>query len=136
MTNLLILANLLPLLVSNQQSVFPELLNKASDYEIEIAESNSINDWGEYYSYMNAEEAKNSSNGKNNGGSGSVSEAITNVSGYLNNTYSDYYWIKDNSNSALTSDVSNHVPIEMQTPDFPECDILQAIQVANVSNYT
>ena len=136
MTNLLIFANLIPLLMSNQQSTFPELLNKTSDSEIQMAESNSISDWNEYYSYLNSKEAKNNSKGKNNGGSGSVSDSITNVSEYLNNTYNEYYWIKDNVNSGLTSDVSNNIPIEMQSPDFPESDISSAIQIANVGNYT
>ena len=136
MSNLLILANLLPLLLSNQQSSFSKLLSKTSDSEIQMAESNSINGWEEYYLYLGTKENKNNSKGKNNGGSGSVSDSITNVSEYLNNSYSEYYWIKDNNSCGLTSNVSNNIPIEMQSSDFPESDIQRAIQVANVSNYT
>lgn len=60
-TNFLILANLLPLLLSNQECSFTKLLSKTSDSEIQIAESNSIDGWEEYYSYLDTKESKNNS---------------------------------------------------------------------------
>ena len=45
---------------------------------------------------------------------------------YLKRKYSTSDWVKEKTN--ITSNVSNHIPIEMQGKLFPEEDILQAIE--------
>jgi hypothetical protein len=73
---------------------------------------------------------------KGGSGDGSVSDAITDVGSYLNENFTDYYWIRDTNNCCLTSEVSSAIPVEMQSDYFPTSDINQAITIANVGNYT
>lgn len=43
----------------------------------------------------------------------SVSESITNISDHLSTNFPGCYWIKNNNESSLTSDISGYIPIEM-----------------------
>jgi hypothetical protein len=139
MTNLLVLLNIVSLISSNQSIQFSELLNRAETSDISFAEVNNISDWNDYEVYLRDQvELNNNSSekSKGDGNDGSISDSILEVEDYLNENYSDYYWIRDDENCALTSDVSNHIPIEMQSSYFPSSDIDKAIVVAGVEDET
>ena len=139
MTNLLALLNLVSIISSSPTIQFSVLLNHGSSSDISFAYENNIVNWDSYKDYLKLQaEQRNceSLKSKGDGNDGSISDSIPNVNDYLNKNYSDYYWIRDDENCALTSDVSNHIPIEMQSSYFPESDIDKAIIDADVEDKT
>lgn len=139
MTNLLVLLHLISLVSSNSTIEFSELVNHGTSNDISFANENSIADWDDYEEYMvmQMEQSNNTlKKRKGDGSDGSVSDSITNVEDYFNDNYSDFNWIRDEEQCGLTSDVSNHIPIEMQSPIFPTSDIDSAIIAAGVENET
>lgn len=121
MTNLLALLNLVSIISSSPTIQFSVLLNHGSSSDISFAYENNIVNWDGYKDYLKLQaEQRNceSLKSKGDGNDGSISDSIPNVNDYLNKNYSDYYWIRDDENCALTSDVSNHIPIEMQSSYF------------------
>ncbi len=138
MSNLFSLANLISLTLSTPNCDFSSIAEHATQHDIQIMEQNSIDDWDSYYNYLLNEESEsaNSYDTKSGNVSGSVSDAIDNLSDYLNKNYSNYDWFKDDDNSALTSDVSKAIPIEMQTTLFRTEEIEEAIIASGVEGYT
>lgn len=139
MTNLLVLLNVVSIVASNQSIQFSELLSHAGTSDISFATENNITDWNDYEAYLQDQIELNCNTlekDKDEGNDGSISDSILDVRNYLNENYSDYYWIRDTDECALTSDVSNHIPIEMQSNYFPEADIDRAIIAAGVENET
>ncbi len=138
MGNIFLLANLIPLAFTEPICDFSIMIEHASQHDLQIMEQNSINDWESYFNYLANEGiyVNDNSDIKRVSGSDDVSSAITDPESHLNENYKDYYWIMDEDNSALTSDVSNAIPIEMQTTLFPTEDIEAAVIVANVEEYT
>lgn len=65
-----------------------------------------------------------------------VSQAITNINSHLQNNYSEYTWYKDEENSNTTFDVSNVIPIEMKSDDFPMNDIEVALTFCGLTHLT
>ena len=111
----------------------------SSNEEIVQIENNNINDWISYYNYLESNEQNNLKLQKGKGNEGNdndVSNGIEDVKSFLNQNYQDYYWIRNEKNSSLTSSVSNYIPVEMNGKSFPREDIEAAIKIANVSNYT
>lgn len=131
MASLLTLLSVVSVLSTTPSTSFQDFLSLSSNTDKLVAETNSISNWDEYATFV-----ASTNYSKNNNGSGSVSDSIIDVSSYLKTNYSNYYWIRDDDNCALTSDVSNAIPIEMQGTDFPEEEIEEAIKIANVANYT
>lgn len=139
MTNLLILLNLFSLISSNSTIQFQELIMHAESDDISYAYENNIVDWDDYEEYVINQVNQNDNTlerGNGEGNDGSISDSIRSVENYLNDKYSEYYRIRDDDQCALTSDVSNNIPIEMQSSDFPASDIDEAIIVAGVGNQT
>lgn len=136
MTNLLLLANVVSLSLTAPTTKFSDLLENSTSTEISLAEKMSINDYESYYNYLSDNNETSYVNSTSSGSSDDVSSAITTPISYLNAKYSDYYWMLDGDNSALTSYVSNAIPIEMQTTLFTEKEIEEAIIASGVENYT
>lgn len=139
MTNLLILLNLVAMVSFNSTIQFTELISHAETSDISFAYENNIDDWSDYEEYLMAQIKQSKSTlekGKGDGNNGSVSDSISNVENYLNDNFSDYHWIRDDERCALTSDVSNRIPIEMQSIYFPKEDIDRAIAASGVENRT
>ena len=130
MTNFLIFLNLITLISSNSSIGFSDLINYGISDDTHFASENNIANWNDYKAYLLSQKDKDSNN------DGSVSDSILNIKDYLNDNYSNYNWIRDEKNCSLTSDVSNHIPIEMQSIYFPTSDINKAITSAGVENYT
>lgn len=93
----------------------------------------SINTWDEYYSYLQETETNpNKANRK-----GDTSDGITNCLSHLLAEYGDdYAWYCNVDKSALTSDVSSFIPIEMLDEPFPKMNIEDATKLAGVENET
>ena len=139
MTNLLLLLNCIFLVSSNSSVQFSELLRHAETDDISYASENNIVDWDEYEEYLITQDKQNSNTlekGKGSGNDGSISDSIINIEKHLNDNFSEYYWIRDDEQCALTSDVSNSIPIEMQSSDFTTSDIERAIIAAGVEDDT
>jgi hypothetical protein len=118
---------------------FSALLNHGTSSDISFANENNVVDWGDYSEYLKAQNVKNANKedkGKGDGNDGSISDSILDVETYLEKNYSDYYWIRNDAECALTSDVSNNIPIEMQSSAFPRADIEEAIVAAGVEGKT
>lgn len=132
--NLLLIANLISLSFSSSNINFSMFAKNATDKDVILLKENSINDFESYFNYLeNNYEIYNS--GSNNNG-GSIITAIEDPKNYLNEKYSNYYWVRDEDNTALTSDVSNAIPIEMQSKLFSDKEIEEAIIKSNVQKYT
>jgi len=130
MGNLALFANLIASFSASNVS-FTEVYPSISTEDIVIMQENNIKTWEDLYDYT----AKNSSTKSNE--KGSYSEAITDVHVHLEKNYPDYSWIQDEDDSALTSDVSGAIPIEMGGSGlFPESDIQAAIDIAGVRDET
>ena len=139
MTNVLILLNLISLISSNSTISFLEFISHAGSNDVSFASENNIANWNDYEKYLATQVEQNNSTlekGKGDGNDGSISDSITNVENYLNDNYSEYDWIRDDEQCALTSDVSNSIPIEMQSTYFLASDIESAIIAAGVENET
>ena len=139
MTSLIALLSTLSLFTSSPVSNFDVVKQHSSNEEIVQIENNNINDWISYYNYLESNEQNNLKLQKGKGNEGNdndVSNGIVDVKSFLNQNYQDYYWIRDEKNSSLTSSVSNYIPVEMNGNSFPREDIEAAIKIANVSNYT
>lgn len=133
MTNLLLLANVISLSVTTPEVKFSDFLKNLTPEEISFAERMSISDYETYYDYLSncCETINVNGNSSNN-----VSKAIVSPLEHLNTNYPDYYWMKDNKNSALTSDISDAIPIEMQLNYYTSAEINKAIYLSGVENYT
>lgn len=139
MTNLLLLLNCIFLVSSNSSVQFSEILRHAESDDISYASENNIVDWDDYEEYLITQDKQNSNTlekGKGSGNDGSISDSIINIEKHLNDNFSEYYWIRDDEQCALTSDVSNSIPIEMQSSDFTTSDIERAIIAAGAEDDT
>lgn len=114
---------------------FSSVLANCSNDEIIMATTMGIDDWEDYKNYI---EMNVQSLAENDGSQEwSDSTPIVDVARNLANRFPNYTWFQDKNNSGSTSDVSNHIPIEMKRYDsFPEADILDAIEVAGVQDKT
>lgn len=138
MTNILTILNIVSLLSSNPPMEFNEFLSHGTQNDIVFAEENNISTWDDYNDYISNENNQylyNASKGKGDE-KGTISEDIGNVEKYLNENYSEYEWRIDVDKSAVTSDVSNCIPIDMKTGYFPNDDIMQAIKNAHLEDKT
>lgn len=139
MSNLLILLNVISIVSSMPTMEFYKLLNYGTSTDISFANENNITNWNDYKNYLQILDIQNannefSSNGDNS--NGSISDSILDIKSYLDEKHSEYNWIRNEEECALTSDVSNNIPIEMQSSAFPRSDINEAIVVAGVENET
>lgn len=66
----------------------------------------------------------------------SPSKEITDIATHLATYYPGYTWVKDASNSGTTADVSNAIPIEMKSDDFPQEEIYQGVINAGLADKT
>lgn len=139
MFNLLTFLSTIPLF-----SATPKVINQPYTLSLMnnqiVIESNN-DDWNDYYEYLQKNGIELNleyinKNRDNNNNKYSVSDEIVDVNRYLKSRYSDYNWIKDDSRSSLTSDVSNYIPIEMQLDYFKDEEIKIAIKAANVADKT
>lgn len=139
MTNFLVLLNLVSIISSCPSFEFSELLNHGSILDVSFSNENNIANWNDYKNYLKLQVEQSNHkllNGKGYGDDRSISISISDVKKYLDEHYTDYDWIRDDENCALTSDVSNYIPIEMQSPYFPNSDITKAIIAAGVEDKT
>ena len=111
--NVIALLYVVPLCFSSQEKFFVQLSDQLSEEDMTIINQNRINTLDEYNNYL----IKNNSSGND-----STSKSITNVLYHLENNYPDYLWGKEKK--ALTSDVSNAIPVEMFTESNPAENIL------------
>lgn len=136
MSNLLIFLNIISFISSNQIISFNEFLNYGTANDISFAKENNINDWNDYTDYLQLQNPDIKNKGKGDGNGDSISKKISDIKQYLNDNFADYDWIRNDKECALTSDVSNNIPIEMQSTDFPGSEIKTAIKLAGVENKT
>ena len=112
MTNLVLIGNIISILASNPATNFSLVASHAQADEQMLMEEHSIDTWDEYYSYLQENET-NSDSGK-----GEPGKKITDLFTHLTTHYPSYSWFCDEEKSALTSDVSSFIPIEMQYDFF------------------
>jgi len=139
MSNLLVLLNIISMVSSSSTVDFTTILNHSTSSDVSFANANNIGEWNDYGDYLITQNVKMSNKDDKENGNGNdsfVSDSILDVKEYLEDKYSDYYWICNDDECALTSDVSSNIPIEMQSSAFPRTDIEEAITAANVEGYT
>ncbi len=130
MTNLVLIGNIISILASNPATNFSLVASHAQADEQMLMEEHSIDTWDEYYSYLQENET-NSDSGK-----GEPGKKITDLFTHLTTNYPGYSWFSDEEKSALTSDVSSFIPIEMQYDFYIEDEIDAAIIKAGIEDKT
>lgn len=137
MTNILVLLNLIFLASSSSTIELSQNIDNVSFSDICFVDENNVTNWKEYENYVREEiNVVDYEKGKNHGNDGTVSDSIVNIEEYLNEYNSNYKWLRIKGECGLTSDVSNQIPIEMQSAYFPTSDIKKAILTAGVESYT
>lgn len=138
MIKLLTILSMISIFALEPTTTFDTVIQHTSVEEIEILESNNITDWNGYYDYLeyNHINVGERRAGLSTNGDNSVSNAISDVERHLNEKYPEYYWLLDNSKTGSTMNVSNQIPIEMQSSKFTKSEIEEAIKIANVEGYT
>ena len=132
MVNPIIAVNLISLLFQTSANVSEKVTEHLSQEDLSIIEANSIVNRSSYDKYLSKTNRKTKSD------SGlSISSAVPNPYMWLKLDYLDYHWALGKENSALTSDVSSAVPIEMKNQSsFPDEDIKKAIVLAGIEDKT
>ncbi|MGM9814395.1 MAG: hypothetical protein ACI32C_05860 [Candidatus Enteromonas sp.] len=129
MTNFLIFLNLISAISSSSTITFDDFLSQCTPEDNEFAVQNNITDWNDYTDFIQEKSQANASTG--------LSEEIKDLKFYLNRQYGQYRWYRNDAENALTSDVSNGVPVDMKTKGvFPKEDIEEAIVQAGVQDKT
>jgi len=127
--NITTVVGLIGMLSTSPEVDFSEYLKSTSYYEQYFAKVNNINDWNSYIKYHKSREIREK---KNTSG-----DEIIDLMVYLNNKYSNYYWIRDDEKCALTSDVSNAIPVEVGIENiYDEHEFDIGINKAGLSDFT
>lgn len=131
MSNYVLLFNVASMVLSNPISDFDIFKKNLPRDEVLLLEENNIETPDDLYNFMTKNNAYvYTDKGQN------VSQAITNINSHLQNNYSEYTWYKDEENSNTTFDVSNAIPIEMKSDDFPMNDIEAALTFCGLTHLT
>ena len=131
MSNYVLLFNVASMVLSNPISDFDIFKKNLPRDEVLLLEENNIETPDDLYNFMTKNNAYvYTDKGQN------VSQAITNINSHLQNNYSEYTWYKDEENSNTTFDVSNAIPIEMKSDDFPMNDIEVALTFCGLTHLT
>ncbi len=114
-------------------TTFSDVLANATLSDQAFAEQQQITDWESYFGYMRSSKGDKDEGEEEK----SLTTAIFNIPMLLQEEEPEYYWIKNEEKSAETMDVSNAIPVEMQSEGFySDSELNQAILLAEVSDET
>ena len=130
MSTTLTFLSLLPFLISNPSTEFSVLLSQLTDSEKTIAQLNDVSNWNAYNDFLSSYSNSMSGGGTTN----DLSDTIYDLNDYFQDYYPDYYWLVDPNNTAYTSDLTNHIPIEMLSSSFNSNDVMFGVYANGKQN--
>lgn len=132
MSTTLTFFGLLPFLISNPSTEFSVLLSQLTDSEKTIAQLNDVSNWNAYNDFLSS--YSNSMSGGET--TNDLSDTIYDLNDYFQDYYSDYHWLINPNNTAYTSDLTNHIPIEMLSSSFNSNDVMFGVYANGKQNIT
>ena len=134
LADLLLLANAASGAIVPAAANFNEVLTHASSIDVAEASLNNVRNWDDYYDYVstNVELLSRSDDDYAN----SEGIFIIDLADELNYKYPNYAWERIDDECSITSNVSNHIPINVKIDAYLTAEINQAIVLAGVQDKT